>query len=91
MVSHRCRSSDPVSLGYRNNNVVITVISTYKFPVPGWIDNFYGPTGVTAGAGTGVIRTLRCNPSAKADMVPVDLCVNGIIATAWDVSNRYHT
>ncbi|KAG4078765.1 hypothetical protein HA402_015355 [Bradysia odoriphaga] len=67
------------------------VISTYKFPVSGWIDNFYGPTGAIAGAGTGVIRTLRCNPSANANMVPVDLCVNGIIATAWDVSNRYNT
>lgn len=67
------------------------VISTYKDPVSGWIDNFYGPTGAIAGAGTGVIRTLRCNPNANANMVPVDLCVNGIITSAWDVANRYNT
>lgn len=39
--------------------------------------------------GTGVIRTLRANPKAAANMVPVDLCVNGIIATAWNVGERY--
>lgn len=57
----------------------------------GWIDNFYGPTGAIAGAGTGVIRTLRCNPSMQANMVPVDLCVNGIVACAWDVAKRYNS
>lgn len=65
------------------------VISAYRDPVSGWIDNFYGPTGAIAGAGTGVIRTLRANPNAKANMVPVDLCVNGIIATAYNVAERY--
>ncbi|XP_030379539.1 fatty acyl-CoA reductase wat-like isoform X2 [Scaptodrosophila lebanonensis] len=65
------------------------VISTYQDPVCGWIDNFYGPTGAIAGAGTGVIRTLRCDPNAVANMVPVDLCVNSIIATSWDVHQRY--
>lgn len=66
------------------------VISTYADPISGWIDNFYGPTGVIAGAGTGVLRTLRCNPKALSNMVPVDLCVNGLIAGAWDVAERYN-
>lgn len=65
------------------------VISTYQEPVRGWIDNFYGPTGVIAGAGTGVLRTLRCNPKNVANMVPVDMCVNGIMAAAWEVSQSY--
>ncbi|XP_052862394.1 fatty acyl-CoA reductase wat [Anopheles cruzii] len=64
------------------------VIATYQEPVPGWIDNFYGPTGVIAGAGTGVLRTLRADPTKVANMVPVDLCVNGIISSAWDVGER---
>lgn len=68
---------------------MISVISTYRDPVCGWIDNFYGPTGAIAGAGTGVIRTLRCDPKAVANMVPVDLCVNSIIAAAWDISQKY--
>ncbi|KAM7341395.1 fatty acyl-CoA reductase wat-like isoform 2-T4 [Cochliomyia hominivorax] len=64
------------------------VISTYRDPVCGWIDNFYGPTGAIAGAGTGVIRTLRCDPSAVANMVPVDLCVNSIIAASWEIAEK---
>lgn len=69
--------------------LLISVISTYRDPVSGWIDNFYGPTGAIAGAGTGVIRTLRANPNAVANMVPVDLCVNGIISTAYNIYERY--
>lgn len=65
------------------------VISTYREPVKGWIDNFYGPTGVIAGAGTGVLRTLRCNPDKIANMVPVDMCVNGILSAAWEVHETY--
>lgn len=32
--------------------------STFQEPVVGWIDNLYGPTGVVAGAGSGVLRTM---------------------------------
>ncbi|KAI9579192.1 hypothetical protein GQX74_004664 [Glossina fuscipes] len=67
------------------------VISTYNEPISGWIDNFYGPTGVIAGASTGIIRTLRCNPHAFADMVPVDMCVNSIIAASWDIAKKYNS
>lgn len=72
-----------------NFHYEFSVISTYRDPVSGWIDNFYGPTGAIAGAGTGVIRTLRANPKAVANMVPVDLCVNGIITCAYDIAERY--
>lgn len=65
------------------------VISTYNEPVSGWIDNFYGPTGVIAGAATGIIRTVRCRPHGFADMVPVDMCVNSIIAASWDIAKKY--
>ncbi|OXU23345.1 hypothetical protein TSAR_015221, partial [Trichomalopsis sarcophagae] len=62
------------------------VISTANEPIPGWIDNFYGPTGVVAGVATGVLRTLHCDPKNKANIVPVDLTVNALIASAWDVA-----
>ncbi|XP_017853477.1 fatty acyl-CoA reductase wat-like [Drosophila busckii] len=65
------------------------VISTYREPVVGWIDNFYGPTGAIAGAGTGVLRTLHCKPKAIANMVPVDLCINSLIAASWDIQVKY--
>lgn len=62
------------------------VVSTSQEPIPGWIDNLYGPTGVTAGASTGILKTLHCNPKVNANIVPVDLTVNALIASAWDVA-----
>ncbi|CAD1478132.1 unnamed protein product, partial [Heterotrigona itama] len=64
------------------------VISTYREPVRGWIDNLYGPTGVAAGAGTGVLRSIHCDGSIQANVVPGDLTVNALIACAWDIANR---
>ncbi|KAK0180733.1 hypothetical protein PV327_003087 [Microctonus hyperodae] len=62
------------------------VVSTYQEPIRGWIDNLYGPTGVAAGAGTGLLRSLHCDGSVHANVVPGDMVVNAIIATAWDVA-----
>ncbi|KYN33349.1 hypothetical protein ALC56_12060 [Trachymyrmex septentrionalis] len=64
------------------------VISTYYEPIRGWIDNLYGPTGVAAGAGTGLLRSIHCDGSVHANVVPADLAVNALIACAWDVANN---
>ncbi|XP_011499624.1 PREDICTED: putative fatty acyl-CoA reductase CG5065 [Ceratosolen solmsi marchali] len=63
------------------------VISTYQEPIRGWIDNMYGPTGVAAGAGTGLLRSIHCDGSIKANVVPGDMTVNALIASAWDVAS----
>lgn len=63
------------------------MISTYREPTRGWIDNLYGPTGVAAGAGTGLLRSIHCDGSVHANVVPADLAVNALIACAWDVAN----
>lgn len=65
------------------------VVSTYKEPIPAWINNLYGPTGVVAGAGTGVLRALHASPTTNANIVPVDMCVNALIATAWQVNCQF--
>lgn len=65
------------------------VTSSAKEPLVGWIDNLYGPTGVVAGAGTGVLRTMHCDKNINANIVPVDYCVNALIAAAWDVYHHY--
>lgn len=62
------------------------VTSSAREPVVGWIDNLNGPTGVIAGAGTGILRTLHCNPDVIANIVPVDMTVNALICSAWDVA-----
>nr|KAF7387728.1 hypothetical protein H0235_018450 [Vespula pensylvanica] len=64
------------------------VISTYQEPIPGWIDNTYGPIGITAGVLMGLMRTHYCDRTVKANFVPADLTVNGLIVSAWDIANN---
>lgn len=67
-----------------------TVISTHAEPIEGWIDNVFGPTGGVVGAGAGLIRTMNIDSECAAELVPVDMTVNALIATAWEVSkNKY--
>ncbi|CAH1279317.1 unnamed protein product [Diabrotica balteata] len=65
------------------------VVATYREPVRAWINNMYGPTGIVAGAGVGLIRVVHCDEYANANIVPGDMCVNSIIASAWDVSEQF--
>lgn len=66
-----------------------TVTSSVKEPIVGWIDNLYGPTGVVAGVGTGILRTLHCDKDINADIVPVDMAVNALITSVWDIARSY--
>ncbi|XP_054282498.1 fatty acyl-CoA reductase wat-like [Macrosteles quadrilineatus] len=64
------------------------VISSYKEPVRGWIDNVYGPTGLMVGLGTGVIHTYFGDETHVTDIVPVDLVTNALLASAWRAGTR---
>ncbi|KAL1460838.1 hypothetical protein WDU94_012781 [Cyamophila willieti] len=64
------------------------VISTNNEPIPGWIDNLYGPTGVITGFKSGIIRSFHVNAKNKADLVPADWTVNALICSAWHSANR---
>jgi fatty acyl-CoA reductase len=64
------------------------VISTAEEPIPGWIDNYYGPTGIVAAIVSGVIRAIHCDSEKVANIVPVDLTVNALIASAWDIATQ---
>ncbi|XP_069691365.1 fatty acyl-CoA reductase wat-like [Periplaneta americana] len=63
-------------------------VGTYKEPIPGWIDNFNGPTAAVVGAFVGILRTFYANESKKANVIPVDMSINALIASAWDIANR---
>ncbi|EDW81680.1 uncharacterized protein Dwil_GK10887 [Drosophila willistoni] len=68
------------------------VITTYREPISGWIDNMYGPCGVIVGIGSGVLRVFTGDMDNKAHIVPVDMCVNALLASAWDIArNKYET
>ncbi|XP_028161341.1 putative fatty acyl-CoA reductase CG5065 [Ostrinia furnacalis] len=59
------------------------VTAVWKEPIPGWVDNLNGPTGLLIGSGKGVIRSMHCEPSYTADAVSVDVVVNGCILIAY--------
>lgn len=65
-----------------------SVISTYKEPVSGWIDNIFGVTGALVGGGAGLLRVMNFDKNYTAQIVPADLTVNSLIASAWDVANN---
>nr|CAD7448506.1 unnamed protein product [Timema bartmani] len=65
-----------------------SIVSTMKEPIPGWIDNIFGPIGAGIGYASGVIKTGVSNPSVSLDMVPADLVINSIIAAAYNVGIR---
>lgn len=64
------------------------MVATNSEPIPGWIDNLYGATGVMVGCATGVLRTLQCDQDVCAQIVPVDMACNAIIAATWNIANR---
>ncbi|KAJ8687690.1 hypothetical protein QAD02_023484 [Eretmocerus hayati] len=59
------------------------VLSSFKEPVAGWVDNWNGPTGIIAAAGKGFFRTMLCHEDKVADLVPVDIVINLMIVAAW--------
>ncbi|XP_055916268.1 uncharacterized protein LOC129949069 [Eupeodes corollae] len=57
--------------------------SAYE-PVPGWVDNLNGPTGLMVGAGKGVIRSMLIDGRFKSEVIPVDYAINGLITIAYE-------
>lgn len=51
--------------------------SAYE-PVPGWVDNLNGPTGLMVGAGKGVIRSMLIDTRYLSEVIPVDYAINGL-------------
>ncbi|XP_013200503.2 putative fatty acyl-CoA reductase CG5065 [Amyelois transitella] len=62
------------------------VISSVKHPFPGWIENLNGPSGVVAAAGKGLLHVFCCRGDAHADMLPVDVAIDTLIAAAWETA-----
>ncbi|XP_067204289.1 fatty acyl-CoA reductase wat-like [Linepithema humile] len=63
------------------------IISTYREPIRGWIDNLYGPTGIILGASIGLLRSVHCDGSMSTNVIPADLVINTLIACACDAAN----
>jgi fatty acyl-CoA reductase len=63
--------------------------SSWREPIPGWVDNYNGPSGLVVATGKGMLRTMIGSNSAIADIVPVDICVNMMIAIAWHTAIKH--
>ncbi|XP_034946741.1 fatty acyl-CoA reductase wat-like [Chelonus insularis] len=67
------------------------MISTAHEPIPGWINNLYGATGVAVASSLGILHTINAKGDYIADMIPADYVINNIIAAAWDVGTQRRT
>ncbi|XP_003243174.1 fatty acyl-CoA reductase wat isoform X1 [Acyrthosiphon pisum] len=65
------------------------IVATDSEPVPGWINNIYGPTGVCAATGIGLMRCMLADSDLMADIVPGDFVSNAVVASAWDIHNQW--
>ncbi|KAL1456494.1 hypothetical protein WDU94_001225 [Cyamophila willieti] len=67
------------------------VVSTWKEPIVGWVNNLYGPGGVTAGAALGVVRTFYAEHDRKCNLIPVDVATNMIVGVIWKTALDHET
>ncbi|XP_050090599.1 fatty acyl-CoA reductase wat-like [Anopheles aquasalis] len=64
------------------------VLSTYREPLAGWTDNLNGPSGLCLWTVKGVIRVIHGDAAKRANLVPVDCCVNAMLVAGYDVAER---
>ncbi|XP_021915757.1 fatty acyl-CoA reductase 1-like isoform X2 [Zootermopsis nevadensis] len=67
------------------------VINAWKEPNPGWIDNIQTITIILYNAYLGHTRVGLFDLQKVCDLVPVDMCVNAMIATAWETAESSHS
>ncbi|XP_076153201.1 fatty acyl-CoA reductase 1 [Alosa pseudoharengus] len=74
------QESGKISVGIIRPSIVG---ASWQEPFPGWIDNFNGPSGIFIAAGKGILRTMRANNDAVADLIPVDVVINLTLTAGW--------
>jgi fatty acyl-CoA reductase len=63
------------------------VVSTWRDPVPGYIDNLYGPIGMMLAVGKGAARAMYCDQKSYGDFLPCDIAINGVFICVWNFIN----
>jgi len=63
------------------------IVPAYKEPFPGWCTNVYGPTAFFIAYGKGFLRSVIADRNVVADLIPVDLVVNGVLAAAYKTAS----
>ncbi|KAK3909444.1 Putative fatty acyl-CoA reductase [Frankliniella fusca] len=62
------------------------VTAAVREPLPGWVGNLNGPSGLLVGLGHGALRTINIRRDMVADLIPVDKCINLLITAAWQAA-----
>lgn len=60
--------------------------ASWREPVPGWVDNLNGPTGLFLALGKGLLRIMHLKRECIADVIPVDIVVNTLIAASYHMA-----
>ncbi|KAL3225873.1 hypothetical protein MRX96_025347 [Rhipicephalus microplus] len=68
-----------------------TITASLREPLPGWVDNFNGVTGITVTLGLGLFPSLLATRKHRADIVPVDIVANTLICAAWHTATTRPT
>lgn len=76
--------SDKLPVGIVRPSIIT---ASLRDPMPGWIDNYNGPSGYLVVAGKGILRTMLVDGKKICDAIPVDIVANTIIASALHVAN----
>lgn len=64
------------------------VTAAFEEPVPGWIDNLHGPTGIFVSIGKGILRSIFCNVQNHVELIPVDFAINSLIGIGHKVATE---
>ncbi|XP_045468885.1 fatty acyl-CoA reductase wat-like [Harmonia axyridis] len=62
------------------------VLSSVSEPLAGWIDSFYGLTGMLMAVTLGFMRVFRVKSKNKGDLIPADYVTNAGFGILWDLS-----
>lgn len=62
------------------------VVSALKHPFPGWVENLNGPSGIIVASGKGLLHVFPTNSTARADLLPVDIAIDTLLAVAWETA-----
>ncbi|EDW84718.2 uncharacterized protein Dwil_GK12983 [Drosophila willistoni] len=64
------------------------IMPAYKEPLPGYIDNFYGPIGYIYGVGMGVLRVALHDVNVRCSFTPVDYSANLALTAIWETAKN---
>ena len=64
------------------------MLNSWKDPAPGWIDNLNGTIGAMTSSYLGEKRVILCDSRKVTDIIPVDMCVNSMLAVAWETAKH---